>query len=131
MFQCSALNPVRISFSNVDHFASAAIQTIDKGFVDLSQNAFDSSISPDISKLSNLMGLYLSDLSLTGEIPIDDMKALTWLQFLTINSAPYLRGPILELLESLKYLKILDIQSSGFTGTIPTSIGENTFLQFL
>lgn len=101
----------------------------DEGELDLSQNQFSSSISSDISKLSSLRSLYLSDLALTGEIPIDAMKSLSELRAISVASATSMTGPLLELLPFWPLLQSIDMHTSGMTGTIPTTIGGNTELR--
>ena len=100
-------------------------------FLDLSRNEFSSSISSDISKLTSIKILNLSELSLTGQFPVDAMKSLSTLEHIAIAQATKMSGPLLELSESWPNLKLFDIYRSKFTGTIPTTIGTNTKLEYL
>ena len=104
---------------------------MNKVFLNLSQNKFSSSISSDISKLSSLRSLFLAELLLTGEIPVDAMKSLSSLEQIVITSATKLRGPLFEQIGNWPNLKVFDIHGSRFTGSIPTTIGEITNLEFM
>ena len=75
--------------------------------------------------------LHLNQLSLTGELPLDAMKSLSSLEDISIAHATKVNGPILEFFESWPNLTSIDIYRSNFTGTIPTTIGINTKLEFL
>jgi hypothetical protein len=108
-----------------------AIQSMHKDTLDLSKNDFISTISPEISKLTNIKILHLAELDLTGQVPVDAMKSLSTLEQLVITSATGLRGPLVELTESWPNLTVLDLYQSEFTGTIPASIGKNTKLEIL
>ena len=101
----------------------------DEGDLDLSQNKFSSSISSDISNLTSLRSLYLSELALTGEIPIDAMKSLSGLRAISVASATSMTGPLFELLPFWPLMSDIDMHTSGMTGTIPTTIGGNTELE--
>jgi len=100
-------------------------------FLDLSGNEFSSTISSDISKLTNLRILHLNELSLTGQLPVDAMKSVSTLKELAISHATKMSGPLLELSDSWPNITSLDIYRSSFTGTIPTTIGVNTKLELL
>lgn len=97
----------------------------------MSANEISSTISPDISKLTDLRELHLSDLSLTGEIPADAMKSLSNLEDISFSFASKMSGPLLEFMEHWPNLKHFNIYNSFFTGTIPTTIGMNTGLETL
>ena len=101
----------------------------DEGDLDLSQNKFSSSISSDISNLPSLRSLYLSELALTGEIPMDAMKSLSGLRAISVASTTSMTGALLELLPFWPLLESIDMHTSGMTGTLPTTIGENTELR--
>jgi len=104
----------------------------DLNTLDLSKNNFASTISPEISMLSNLQVLHLMELvSLTGEIPVDAMRQLTSLEHLVITFAQNLRGPLLEASSSWTNLNTFDVYLSGFTGTIPKTIGQSANLEYL
>ena len=97
----------------------------------MSKNEFSSSLSSEISRLSNLKILHLAELSLTGQIPVDAMKQLTSLEQIVITYATKMKGPLLELSEHWPNLNVVDIYMSGFDGSIPTTIGQNTNLEML
>mmetsp|Transcript_16575 Transcript_16575/g.38299 ORF Transcript_16575/g.38299 Transcript_16575/m.38299 type:complete len:567 (+) Transcript_16575:117-1817(+) len=97
--------------------------------LDLSGNDFSSTISSDISKLTNLRRLHLNELSLTGELPVDAMKSLSNLEQLAMTHATRMNGPLLEYSISWPNLTSIDIYQSHFSGTIPTTVGVNTKLE--
>ncbi|VEU33967.1 unnamed protein product [Pseudo-nitzschia multistriata] len=99
--------------------------------VDMRNNGFLSTISSDISKLTNLKALYLGELFLTGEVPTDAMKSLSSLEEISISHATEMTGPLLEFSEHWPNLTYFDILRSTFTGTIPTTIGTNTNLKYM
>eukprot|EP00536_Pseudo-nitzschia_multiseries_P009963 jgi/Psemu1/202069/e_gw1.290.19.1 len=99
------------------------------GSLMLSSNEFHSTISSDISKLTNLKKLYLGELFLTGQFPVDAMKSLSSLEHLAVSDATEVSGPLLEYSSHWPNLTYFDIYESMFTGTIPTTIGTNSKLQ--
>jgi len=96
--------------------------------LNLSSNDFTSSISPGISKLSNLKSLILNHLLLTGTLP-DPLKGVTTLEHVSFWDAIGMNGNIFRFMQHWPNLITLDILSSSFTGTIPTEVGLNTNLK--
>jgi hypothetical protein len=99
-------------------------------FLDLSRNDFTSTISSDISKLSNLKSLIFNELSLTGAVP-ESLKLVTTLEDVSLWHADKMTGNILDLMQYWPDLQMMDIYQTSFTGTLPTSIGMNTNLRVL
>jgi len=116
--------------TNLTYYCSPRFQYQITAFLDLGVNEFTSTISSDISKLTNIETLHLSELSLTGQFP-DSIKSLTSLKHLLITHAQQMSGPLLEFVKYWPNLELFDIYQSGFTGTIPTTIGMNTKLNLL
>ncbi|MGK3760287.1 MAG: hypothetical protein ACI8RD_012604 [Bacillariaceae sp.] len=98
-------------------------------FLDLSRNDFTSTISSDISNLSNLRSLFFNELSLTGTMP-ESLKLVTNLEDVSLWHNE-MSGNILDLTKYWPNLHIMDIYQTSFTGTLPTSIGMNTNLKML
>jgi hypothetical protein len=91
--------------------------------MDLSENEFTSTLSPNIANLTNLKTLALDQLEgLTGPLP-ESLKTLSNLQFLSMDQNQ-LTGPIFDFVRHWPDLETMDISLSLFTGTIPTTIGS-------
>ncbi|KAG6556043.1 hypothetical protein Mapa_001984 [Marchantia paleacea] len=74
--------------------------------------------------------LKFSNNSFSGEIPLS-WNNLTWLEEITLNTnnlSGELRG---EMLGNMKYMRIIDVRSNNFSGTIPKEIGDLKDLYFL
>ena len=117
---------VSLSPRNINHFS----YFLSTAFLDLSRNDFTSTISSDISNLSNLKTLILNELSLTGTVP-ESLRLVTTLEDVSLWHADKLTGNILDFLQYWPSLRIMDIFQTSFTGTLPTSIGMNTNLRYL
>ncbi|KAL0326439.1 UNVERIFIED_CONTAM: hypothetical protein Sradi_5213200 [Sesamum radiatum] len=84
-------------------------------------------ISPSLSKLNYLDGLYLQDLkNLGGPFP-DSLFTLPKLLFVYIENNK-LSGPIPTNIANLVQLEALSLQGNQFSGPIPSSIAELTQL---
>ncbi|KAK4413443.1 Polygalacturonase inhibitor 1 [Sesamum alatum] len=84
-------------------------------------------ISPSLSKLNHLDGLYLQDLKyLSGPFP-HSLFTLPKLLFVYIENNN-LSGPIPTNIGNLIQLEALSLQGNQFSGPIPSSIGELTHL---
>jgi len=99
--------------------------------LDLSKNEFTSSISPDISKLTNLKFLNFDELKLTGQFPGDAMRSLSNLEKISITFAHKLSGDLMKYTENWPNLTKIDISHSGLIGTLPSTIGMNTKLEYM
>lgn len=99
-------------------------------FLDLSNNEFSSTLSPDVAKLTNLKALVLDQLTgLTGTLP-ESLKAMSNIQGAHFEQS-LLKGHIFDFVTHWPKLEMLDISLSSFTGTIPTEIGNMEKLRIL
>ncbi|CAI9117161.1 OLC1v1018505C1 [Oldenlandia corymbosa var. corymbosa] len=84
-------------------------------------------ISPSLSKLHYLTGIYFSDLrNLSGPFP-DFFFRLPRLAFVYIENNR-LSGPLPESIGNMTQLQAFSLQGNRFTGRIPSSIGKLTQL---
>jgi Leucine-rich repeat (LRR) protein len=96
----------------------------------LSRNEFSSTLSPSISKLTNLEYLFLDQVTeLKGTLP-ESLKTLSNLKILRLEQSQ-MEGPIFEFVPHWPKLVTLDISQSLFTGTIPSSVGDWEKLSYL
>ncbi|KAK4391332.1 hypothetical protein Sango_2196500 [Sesamum angolense] len=84
-------------------------------------------ISPSLSKLNYLDGLYLQDLKYLGGPFPDSLFTLPKLLFVYIENNK-LSGPIPTNIANLVQLEALSLQGNQFSGPIPSSIAELTQL---
>ncbi|KAL6512171.1 hypothetical protein OROGR_021768 [Orobanche gracilis] len=81
------------------------------------------SISPSLSKLKYLDGIYLQDLTnLTGPFP-DFLFSLPNLSYVYIENNK-LSGPIPGNINKMTRLDVLSLEGNKFSGSIPSSVGE-------
>ena len=142
------------SWTRRDHWLTAApvddwygVATYANGrvhTVDLRENGLNGSIPPDIEKLEDVVGLYLSDNELTGSIPAE-IGRLSRLQYLDLGSNGLtgaippignprlvsirlvdnaLTGPIPMELGRLTRLENLNLSVNELTGAIPPELGQ-------
>ncbi|CAL5201120.1 unnamed protein product [Lathyrus oleraceus] len=89
------------------------------------KNLLSGTISPSLSKLQYLGGLYLQNLqNISGPFP-ESLLKLTKLEFIYIENNK-LSGPIPKNIGTMTQLGAFSLEGNRFTGTIPSSISELT-----
>ncbi|PRQ22081.1 putative protein kinase RLK-Pelle-LRR-XI-1 family [Rosa chinensis] len=97
-------------------------------FLSLGDNRFDESpITMELGKHDKLYWLYLSNCSITGEIP-EGIGNLTLLENLEL-SHNHLVGEIPQSITNLKKLRQLELYANSLTGKIPAGLGNLTSLR--
>ncbi|BBN07993.1 hypothetical protein MPTK1_4g07920 [Marchantia polymorpha subsp. ruderalis] len=74
--------------------------------------------------------LKFSNNSFSGEIPLS-WNNLTWLEEITVNTNNLSGELRSEMIGNMRNLRILDVRSNNFSGTIPKEIGDLNDLYFL
>ncbi|PKI51211.1 hypothetical protein CRG98_028418, partial [Punica granatum] len=96
-------------------------------FLSLGDNPFDESPFPrEVSRLDKLYWLYLTNCSLSGNIP-DEIGNLTRLQNLELSDN-LLHGPIPEGIGRLRNLWQLELYNNSLTGALPSGLRNLTEL---
>lgn len=78
---------------------------------------------PSLIGLRDLTRLEFQGTSLTGTLPTDGMADLGSLEYLNFNGVSGISGPLPSTLGFLTNLKLLDIQDTAISGTLPEAIG--------
>ncbi|KAL5787918.1 hypothetical protein ACOSP7_004867 [Xanthoceras sorbifolium] len=122
----SFLNLNKSGFSG--KFPWKSLENLTKlGFLSLGDNPFDSSPFPEeVLKLDKLYWLYLTNCSITGQIP-GGIQNLTQLQNLELSDNQ-LSGEIPTEIVKLKKLWQLELYNNSFTGKLPAGFGNLTSL---
>ncbi|XP_038716340.1 MDIS1-interacting receptor like kinase 2-like [Tripterygium wilfordii] len=119
-----SVNRVNLSISGIEgtlaQFSFTSFPNL--AYVDLSINAFNGSIPPQISRLTKLIYLDLSTNQFSGNIP-PQIGLLTHLEVLHLVENQ-LNGSIPEEMGNLKSLNELALYSNHLDGPIPTSLGN-------
>ncbi|KAH7575490.1 hypothetical protein JRO89_XS02G0122800 [Xanthoceras sorbifolium] len=123
-----------LSFLNLNNsgfsgkFPWKSLENLTKlGFLSLGDNPFDSSPFPEeVLKLDKLYWLYLTNCSITGQIP-GGIQNLTQLQNLELSDNQ-LSGEIPTEIVKLKKLWQLELYNNSLTGKLPAGFGNLTSL---
>ncbi|KAH9626307.1 hypothetical protein KSS87_022290 [Heliosperma pusillum] len=118
--QLTSLLTLNISWNSLSGSIPPSISVLTKlNYLHLQGNKLTGSIPSTIGSMNNLIELQLGQNLLSGDI----VSLPTKLQFSLNLSHNLFTGPIPKSLDQLTYLEILDLSYNSFSGTIPNFLG--------